>query len=83
MSDQYQQAREADFARVKAAADQLSEHFDSVQIFVTAHESGTYNGTRFITHGNGNYFARVGVVRDWLVKEEEQARQEIAEEQEE
>lgn len=43
---------------------QLSEHFSCVQIIATRLESD--GGTRKFAHGSGDFFARKGVVRDWL-----------------
>lgn len=52
----------------------LAEHFDSVQIIASVHEQGK---TRRINSGNGNYFARLGSVQEWLVAQDEQSREEI------
>ena len=51
----------------------LSEHFDSVQIFVTKHDKLRFRGTRGFTFGCGNWFARYGQVREWIVNEEQDA----------
>lgn len=49
---------------IKAKTAQLTEHFETVQVFVTIHESdGNTKSTRW---GSGNYFARVGQVQMWL-----------------
>lgn len=56
--------REQDMARVQKALDLLSEHFDTVQIFVTRHEDG---GTRAANLGSGNWYARYG----WREENEE------------
>ena len=58
---------------LKQALDTLGEHFDTVQIFVTSHESdddGTYNGVV----GHGNYFARYGLVHEWMTRKDEEIR---------
>lgn len=53
----------------KAVAD-LYEHFDSVQIFATNHENETtYSQTR----GRGNWFARIGNIKAWVVRQDQQA----------
>jgi hypothetical protein len=41
----------------------LMEHFDTVQIFVTRHESGT---TVHLDGGRGNWFARHGQIMEWV-----------------
>lgn len=52
----------------------LSEHFDSVQIFVTRLEA---NATRSWVHGEGNWYARYGQIVEWIQREDEHGRQEI------
>lgn len=64
----------ADFDIVQSHANALGEHFDSVMIFVTRHESGEKNGTVRLRLGVGDWYSRYGVVREWLVKTEEQIR---------
>lgn len=65
----------ADNARLERACEALGEHFDSVQIFVTRHEPGALNGTIHANWGCGNFFTRYGVVRQWLIKEDERTRE--------
>ena len=57
---------------VKKHASQLGEHFDSVQIFCSKYEGS--EGTASVNCGEGNWFARYGHVKQWLIKEEEYAR---------
>lgn len=64
-----------DLALVKKATDSLMEHFDTVQIFCTRHES---DGTCNVQYGLGNWFARSGQVSNWLVKNDEESRVEIS-----
>jgi hypothetical protein len=61
--------------------EQIGEHFDTVQIFVTRYdaEEGTINAHQ----GAGNWFARVGQVQAWLQKRDEEARVEVRREEEE
>lgn len=68
------QQEEKDMALIREALNKLSEHFDSVQIFATRHESGELDGTVNITLGTGNWFTRYGHVRSWLVRNDEQER---------
>ena len=67
---------EADGQVLQKAVDMLSEHFDNVQIFVSRQEDGTRNrSTSFSVRGIGNYFARYGQVKRWLMMSEETDRQ--------
>lgn len=45
--------------------DQLGEHFSSVQIVATIHES-TATGTSHYSRGLGDFYARRGAVDKWL-----------------
>lgn len=49
---------------LKRHADQLSEFFTSVQIVCTSLEPD--GATRRFEKGSGDYYARMGAVRDWL-----------------
>lgn len=51
----------------------LSEHFDCVHIFVNRAE-GDKQVTRALNRGGGNWFARYGQIREWVVYEEERMR---------
>lgn len=64
---------DADVAMVRGHVNALSEHFDSVQIFCTRYENDK-DGTISVQLGAGNYHARNGHIRDWLIKEEEATR---------
>lgn len=63
-----------DKQRINAALDQLGEHYDAVQIFCSRHESGEEGGSIHFSFGCGNWFARYGQIRNWLVAEEEGTR---------
>lgn len=59
---------------------QLAEHFDSVQIFVTRtdpKQDGTVNANK----GAGNWFTRYGQVQNWILKADERSRQEVQKEE--
>jgi hypothetical protein len=60
---------------------QLAEHFESVQVFVTVHRR---EGTRMVSNaldlGSGCWYTRYGQVREWLLMNDERARQKAAEE---
>ena len=64
--------------RVEDAMNSLSEHYDTVQIFVTRYEPTIEGGTVNASLGSGNWYARYGQVREWLIKSEENSRQEAA-----
>ena len=49
----------------------LGEHFDSVRVFVTVHDSES-NVTFSLDGGTGNFNSQKGQVRDWM--EAERAR---------
>lgn len=62
---------------LKVAVQSLGEHFDSVQIFATRHESGERNGTVCVNQGTGNWYARYGYVKEWITMEEEVTRAKV------
>lgn len=60
---------------LKKHVDQLMEHFETVQIFVTC-QLATKDGlmcTLANNEGAGNFFARRGQVRDWMLRQDEVA----------
>ena len=44
----------------------LGEHFDAVQILATAHDD---EGTDYRSQGVGNWYARVGMAREFLKRD--------------
>ena len=46
----------------------LSDHFDSIQLNATRHNNGR---TQSFSIGEGNWFARRGVVQEWLQQHED------------
>lgn len=74
---------QADFTEekiVQKALHELGEHFDCVQIFVTS-KNGEH--TECIATGSGNFYARMGIVRNWIVREEERTRVRVRKSEEE
>lgn len=67
--------KERELGIVQSHVAQLAEHFDSVQVFATRH-LGDGAGTVKISFGSGNWFARYGQVRQWLVQEDSIAKSE-------
>lgn len=52
---------------------QLREHFGAVEI-VAEREEDDEQGTCRYEHGSGSWFARLGLIRSWLIREEESER---------
>jgi len=65
---------EKDLEMLRKSAEALGEHWDSVQIFCTRHESGAKDGTVNVKYGLGNWFSRYGQIREWLIASEEDTR---------
>ena len=74
--------KDQDMSTVQKHLQALSEHFDTVQIFCTRHEAGEHDGTIDVQVGAGNWFARYGHVKHWLVTQEERDRQRVRREDE-
>jgi hypothetical protein len=70
---------EADMKLLEEAAAKLGEHFDAVQILATRHDH-ELDGTVNVSFGMGNFFARYGHCRDWVVSQEERTRADVREE---
>lgn len=60
-----------DLKIIKNHVAMLSEHFDTVQIFVTNYDGETKE-TMNGNYGIGNYFARLGQIITWLETQENQ-----------
>jgi len=76
-----EQNKNPDFIRVIQAVNALAEHFDCVEILVSRHENGVANGTMHISYGAGNWFARYGQVRQWLIQQDQAGRNMVDENQ--
>ncbi len=66
---------EQDAALIWKALHSLGEHFDSVHIFATRHEPAEAKGTITFNDGVGNWYARYGQIREWLLQADESSRQ--------
>lgn len=68
-------------AIVEKAINGLAEHFDTVQVFVTRYIGGEstidHGSTLNISKGTGNWHARVGQTKEWILKEDEAARDSV------
>lgn len=62
-----------DVKLVEAHVAQIREHFDSVQIFAVRHQ-GEGDATESVRLGGGCWHARYGVVREWLIQKDAEAR---------
>lgn len=71
-TDSDKEKKDRDLAIVNQHLNQLMEHFDCVQIFCSRYNPGE-EGTTWVNRGQGNYFARLGQVRDFLLYEEGRA----------
>jgi hypothetical protein len=59
---------------LRKAAHDLGEHFDTIQIFVTTHQPAELGGTMHGSLGVGNWYARYGQIREWLIRTDEDAK---------
>jgi hypothetical protein len=69
MSPEDEKEADAQMELIENAFRTLSEHFDTVSIFATRHISDD-RGTLKWTRGGGNWYARYGQVREWVLAEE-------------
>lgn len=67
------------FKIIESAAAKLGENFDAVVVIASTHEQGSF-GSRWAYSGTGNYYTRLGLVREWLIREEERMRVELRKE---
>lgn len=65
---------EAQQAIVKKALHELGEQFDTVQLFLTSHQPAETGGTVHAAIGIGNWYARIGQVRDWVIAQDEETK---------
>ncbi len=64
-------SEEHDKRIIEKAVEQLGEHFDSVQVFVTKFEpNGGEQATIELFSGSGNWLTRYGQVKDWVLRRE-------------
>lgn len=79
--DSYNCQESDDLKIVTKAIQDLSEHFDSIQIFATRYDANSEGATVNVSKGTGNWFARAGQVREWIIKEDEASRKSVRDEQ--
>lgn len=68
-----EEQKKEDLARIDKALQTLSEFFDTVQIHATRYDSASGQTCR-IDKGTGNWFARYGQIKAWVVREDESFR---------
>jgi hypothetical protein len=61
----------SDMSVIEKHCTELMKKFDTVQLFCSRHEIDT-GGTVNCHTGQGNFFARYGHVKQWVLKEEAQ-----------
>lgn len=65
----------ADDVRMAKILRELSEHYNHVQIFVMRDDEDDEAGaTMHYVSGRGNWFARIGLIRTWLMRMDEQEK---------
>lgn len=60
---------------VRRAADQISDHVDSVIIVITKHNADGCSRTKANYSWRGNYYAARDSVREWLVEQDQADRE--------
>jgi hypothetical protein len=55
---------------VDETVSKLLEHFDSVRVFTTRHD-GNSEETACYNSGGGNFYAQLGQVREWIVRQDQ------------
>ena len=74
--DDEEEQESRDYSIVASHVAQLAEHFDTVQVFCTRTAEGV---TFHMNHGSGNWFARYGHVKLWVMSDENRHIREDAE----
>ena len=65
-----------DIDEVAKAVGELMKRFDTVQVFATRY-SPDDGGTVNLNQGQGNWFARYGHIREWLIRTEKGDKEDI------
>jgi hypothetical protein len=72
---------------IEASLESLSKHFQNIQIFCSridpSPEDDHVGSTQRMIRGRGNYYARLGQVKEWITMEDEKTRAEAREDYEE
>lgn len=59
---------------VNEAVQKISEYVDAVTIFVSKKREDGQSGTWRLVMGSGNWYARYGQIKQWVLVEENQTR---------
>ena len=65
---------EQQLSPLKKAIHDLGEHFESVQIFASTHQPAEVGRTVHASAGVGNWYARYGQIREWIIRTEEETK---------
>lgn len=65
--------KDADIQRLREATAKLAEHFDFIQVVAGKWDGSNSNNTRY-HHGIGSYYARYGLMREWLLEADAKTR---------
>lgn len=60
-----------DVQRLENALKTLTEYYDAVHIFANRAVGEEDGNTIFVSRGRGNWFARYGQVKEWVIRSEE------------
>lgn len=63
--------QEFDDALIRRALDLVSEHFDTVRIFVTRDSVNSIQETMAHSTGRGSFYAQYGHIKMWTLRQEE------------
>jgi hypothetical protein len=69
-----EQEEERDLEIISKYCDLLAEHFDTVEIFCTRVQQDGTGDTVVLNLGCGNWYARYGQIREWLIRSDQKAR---------
>ena len=61
-----------DLKEIERHVAQLGEHFESIRVIASRNQDGK---TITYSSGAGNFYAQLGSVRDWLVRQEARSRE--------
>lgn len=56
--------------QIETFCSSIMEHADSVRVFVTSHD-GMADVSHAFSIGKGNFFAQVGQVKEWIVRQDQ------------
>lgn len=75
--------KEEQLKMIEQHVESLGEFFDSVQIFCSQRDPDGKQETQTFATGCGNWFARYGQIREWVIRAEESSREQARREERE